>query len=101
MYGYMGTGDLNSGPQAYVASAFAHLAILSALSYRLLMHVLCFKDQWNITDSHTKLAPDSKSKGELWDSRTIQGQEAKAGKKTNLFEDDDDEVDLFAIAKDR
>ncbi|XP_028719862.1 WASH complex subunit 2C isoform X8 [Peromyscus leucopus] len=58
------------------------------------------EDQWNITDSHTKLAPDSKSKGELWDSRTIQGQEAKAGKKTNLFEDDDDEVDLFAIAKD-
>ncbi|XP_076423792.1 WASH complex subunit 2C isoform X6 [Peromyscus maniculatus bairdii] len=58
------------------------------------------EDQWNITDSHTKLAPDSKSKGELWDSRTIQGQEAKAGKKTNLFEEDDDEVDLFAIAKD-
>ncbi|XP_036037786.1 WASH complex subunit 2C [Onychomys torridus] len=56
------------------------------------------EDQWNITDSHTKLAPDSTSKG--WDSRTSQGQEAKAVKKTNLFEEDDDEVDLFAIAKD-
>ncbi|XP_052575401.1 WASH complex subunit 2 isoform X9 [Peromyscus californicus insignis] len=58
------------------------------------------EDQWNITDSHTKLAPESKSKGELCDSRTIQGQETKAVKKTNLFEEDDDEVDLFAIAKD-
>ncbi|KAH0519726.1 WASH complex subunit FAM21 [Microtus ochrogaster] len=58
------------------------------------------EDQWNITDSHTKLASDSKSKGELWDSGTIQGQEAKVVKKTNLFEEDDDEADLFAIAKD-
>ncbi|KAL1790862.1 WASH complex subunit 2C [Sigmodon hispidus] len=59
------------------------------------------EDQWNITDSHTKLASDSKSKGELWDSGTNQGQEAKAVKKTNLFEeDDDDEADLFAISKD-
>ncbi|CAH7181619.1 WASH complex subunit 2C isoform X2 [Phodopus roborovskii] len=58
------------------------------------------EDQWNITDSHTKLASDKKSKGELWDSGTIQGQEVKAVKKTNLFEEDDDEVDLFAIAKD-
>lgn len=59
------------------------------------------EDQWNIADSHTKLASDNKSKGELWDSGATQGQEAKAVKKTNLFEDDDDdEVDLFAIAKD-
>ncbi|EGW12634.1 WASH complex subunit 2 isoform X1 [Cricetulus griseus] len=58
------------------------------------------EDQWNITDSHTKLATDRKSKGELWDSGTIQGQEVKAVKKTNLFEEDDDEADLFAIAKD-
>ncbi|XP_031238910.1 WASH complex subunit 2C isoform X2 [Mastomys coucha] len=59
------------------------------------------EDQWNIADSHTKLASDNKSKGELWNSGTTQGQEAKAVKKTNLFEDDDDdEVDLFAIAKD-
>lgn len=58
------------------------------------------EDQWNITDSRTKLASDRKSKGELWDSGTIQGQEAKAVKKTNLFEEDDDEADLFAIAKD-
>ncbi|XP_038174045.1 WASH complex subunit 2C isoform X9 [Arvicola amphibius] len=57
------------------------------------------EDQWNITDSPTKLASDSKSKGELWDSGTIQGQEAKAVKKSNLFEEDDDEADLFAIAK--
>lgn len=58
------------------------------------------EDQWNIADSHTKLAPDNKSKGELWDSGTTQGQEAKAVKETNLFEEDDDDVDLFAIAKD-
>ncbi|CAO2606257.1 WASH complex subunit 2 [Lemmus lemmus] len=58
------------------------------------------EDQWNITDSHTKLASDNKSKGELWDSGTIQGQEVKAVKKTNLFEEDDDDADLFAIAKD-
>jgi WASH complex subunit FAM21 len=32
---------------------------------------------------------------------TIQGQEVKAVKKTSLFEEDDDEDDLFAIAKDR
>ncbi|XP_051011104.1 WASH complex subunit 2C isoform X1 [Acomys russatus] len=57
------------------------------------------EDQWNIADSRTKLAPDSKSKGELWDSGTTQGQDTKAVKKTNLFEEDDDEVDLFAIAK--
>ncbi|KAK7826341.1 hypothetical protein U0070_021355 [Myodes glareolus] len=43
---------------------------------------------------------DEESKGELRDSGTIQGQEAKAVKKTNLFEEDDDEADLFAIAKD-
>lgn len=58
------------------------------------------EDQWSIADSQTKLASDSKSKGERWDAGTNQGQEAKAPKKTNLFEDDDDEVDLFAIAKD-
>ena len=81
---------------------FPQLAILSSLSCGFLMHDLCLKDQWNIADSHTKLASDNKSKGELWDSGATQGQEAKAVKKTNLFEDDDDdEVDLFAIAKDR
>ncbi|XP_052030589.1 WASH complex subunit 2 isoform X2 [Apodemus sylvaticus] len=58
------------------------------------------EDQWSIADSHSKLASDNKSKGELWDSGTTQSQEAKVVKKTNLFEDDDDEVDLFAIAKD-
>lgn len=58
------------------------------------------EDQWSIADSQTKLASDNKSKGEMWDTGTNQGQEAKAMKKTNLFEDDDDEVDLFAISKD-
>lgn len=59
------------------------------------------EDQWSVADSQTKLASERKSKGERWDSGTKQGQEAKAVKKTNLFEDDDDdEVDLFAIAKD-
>lgn len=58
------------------------------------------EDQWSIANSQSKLASDYKSKGELWDSGTTQGQEAKAVKKTNLFEDDDDEADLFAIAKD-
>nr|XP_044993161.1 WASH complex subunit 2 isoform X1 [Jaculus jaculus] len=58
------------------------------------------EDQWNITDSETKSAPDSRPKGELRDSGTIQGQQVKAVKKTSLFEEDDDEDDLFAIAKD-
>ncbi|KAM5138941.1 WASH complex subunit 2A isoform 2-T2 [Callospermophilus lateralis] len=57
------------------------------------------EDQWNITDSQTKSASDSRSKGELWDSGTNQGQEAKVVKKTSLFEEDDED-DLFAIAKD-
>lgn len=58
------------------------------------------EDQWNITDSQTKSAPDSRPKGELKDVGPIQGQEAKPVKKTSLFEEDDDEDDLFAIAKD-
>uniref|UniRef100_A0A8D2AHS0 FAM21/CAPZIP domain-containing protein n=1 Tax=Sciurus vulgaris TaxID=55149 RepID=A0A8D2AHS0_SCIVU len=57
------------------------------------------EDQWNITDSQTKSASDSRSKGELRDSGTNQGQEAKAVKKTSLFEEDDED-DLFSIAKD-
>ncbi|KAM4837806.1 WASH complex subunit 2A isoform X3 [Urocitellus parryii] len=57
------------------------------------------EDQWNITDSQTKSASDSRSKGELRDSGTNQGQEAKVVKKTSLFEEDDED-DLFAIAKD-
>ncbi|XP_028609292.1 WASH complex subunit 2C isoform X2 [Grammomys surdaster] len=58
-------------------------------------------EEWSMADSHTKLASDTKAKGELWDSGATQGQESKTVKKTNLFEDDDDdEVDLFAIAKD-
>ncbi|KAG3264956.1 WASH complex subunit 2A, transcript variant X2 [Ictidomys tridecemlineatus] len=57
------------------------------------------EDQWNITDSQTKSASDSRSKGELQDSGTNQGQEAKVVKKTSLFEEDDED-DLFAIAKD-
>lgn len=66
------------------------------------MHDLCLKDQWSVADSQTKLASERKSKGERWDAGTNQGQEAKAVKKTNLFEEEDDDgVDLFAIAKDR
>ncbi|KAG8519669.1 WASH complex subunit 2, partial [Galemys pyrenaicus] len=57
------------------------------------------EDQWNITDSKTSSASDNRSKGELRDSGTNQVQEAKAVKKTSLFEDDDED-DLFAIAKD-
>ncbi|XP_006147754.2 WASH complex subunit 2C isoform X2 [Tupaia chinensis] len=57
------------------------------------------EDQWNITDSQTNSASDNRSKGELGDSGTVQGQEAKAVKKTSLFEEDDED-DLFAIAKD-
>ncbi|XP_066881268.1 WASH complex subunit 2A-like isoform X17 [Kogia breviceps] len=56
------------------------------------------EDQWNITDSQTTLASD-KSKGELRDSGTTQDQEIKAMKKTGLFEEDNED-DLFAIAKD-
>lgn len=59
------------------------------------------EDQWSVADSQTKLASERKSKGERWDAGTNQGQEAKAVKKTNLFEEEDDDgVDLFAIAKD-
>ncbi|XP_054428316.1 WASH complex subunit 2A isoform X3 [Pteronotus mesoamericanus] len=55
------------------------------------------EDQWNITDSQTNSASDNRSKGELRDSRTTQNQEAV--KKTSLFEEDDED-DLFVIAKD-
>nr|XP_039333745.1 WASH complex subunit 2C isoform X8 [Saimiri boliviensis boliviensis] len=57
------------------------------------------EDQWNIPASQTHSASDSRSKGEPKDSGTLQGQEAKAVKKTSLFEEDDED-DLFAIAKD-
>ncbi|EHB00434.1 Protein FAM21C [Heterocephalus glaber] len=57
------------------------------------------EDQWSITDTQTKPASDSKSTGELGDTRTSQGQWAVAMKKTSLFEEDDED-DLFAIAKD-
>ncbi|KAK2098308.1 WASH complex subunit 2C [Saguinus oedipus] len=57
------------------------------------------RDQWNIPASQTHSASDSRSKGEPKDSGTLQGQEAKAVKKTSLFEEDDED-DLFAIAKD-
>lgn len=66
---------------------------------RILTYILSFKDQWNITDSQTNLASD-KSKGELRDSGTTQDQEIKAVKKAGLFEEDNED-DLFAIAKDR
>ncbi|XP_054975092.1 WASH complex subunit 2A isoform X3 [Sorex araneus] len=57
------------------------------------------EDQWSITDSQTKSAPDNKSKGELRDPGATKVQEAKTVKKTSLFEDNDED-DLFAIAKD-
>uniref|UniRef100_A0A8C6DZG9 FAM21/CAPZIP domain-containing protein n=1 Tax=Moschus moschiferus TaxID=68415 RepID=A0A8C6DZG9_MOSMO len=55
------------------------------------------EDQWHITDSQTNSTSD-KSKGELRDPETTH-QEVKAVKKTSLFEEDDED-DLFAIAKD-
>ncbi|XP_008268085.1 WASH complex subunit 2A isoform X1 [Oryctolagus cuniculus] len=54
------------------------------------------EDQWNIPDSKTNPVSDSSSKE---DSRPATGQEAKAVGKTSLFEEDDED-DLFAIAKD-
>uniref|UniRef100_A0A8C9KKU6 FAM21/CAPZIP domain-containing protein n=1 Tax=Panthera tigris altaica TaxID=74533 RepID=A0A8C9KKU6_PANTA len=57
------------------------------------------EDQWNVTDSQMNSASDSRSKGELRGSGTNQEQEAKAVKKTSLFEEDDED-DLFAVAKD-
>ncbi|XP_037351621.1 WASH complex subunit 2A isoform X2 [Talpa occidentalis] len=57
------------------------------------------EDQWNVTDLKISSASENRPKGELRDPGTTQNQEAKAVKKTSLFEDDDDD-DLFAIAKD-
>ncbi|XP_019300483.2 WASH complex subunit 2-like isoform X6 [Panthera pardus] len=57
------------------------------------------EDQWNVTDSQMNSASDNRSKGELRGSGTNQEQEAKAVKKTSLFEEDDED-DLFAVAKD-
>uniref|UniRef100_A0A8C6DWH0 FAM21/CAPZIP domain-containing protein n=1 Tax=Moschus moschiferus TaxID=68415 RepID=A0A8C6DWH0_MOSMO len=54
-------------------------------------------EEWHITDSQTNSTSD-KSKGELRDPETTH-QEVKAVKKTSLFEEDDED-DLFAIAKD-
>ncbi|XP_045426627.1 WASH complex subunit 2C-like isoform X12 [Pipistrellus kuhlii] len=55
------------------------------------------EDQWNVTDSQTNSASDDRSKGELRNSEPSRVQEAV--KKTSLFEEDDED-DLFAIAKD-
>uniref|UniRef100_A0A8P0SS55 FAM21/CAPZIP domain-containing protein n=1 Tax=Canis lupus familiaris TaxID=9615 RepID=A0A8P0SS55_CANLF len=55
------------------------------------------EDQWNITDSQRNSASDNRSKHK--DSGTTQEQDAKALKKTSLFEEDDED-DLFAVAKD-
>ncbi|XP_070638174.1 WASH complex subunit 2A isoform X10 [Bos indicus] len=55
------------------------------------------EDQWHVTDSQTNSTSD-KSKGEPRDPEPTH-QEAKAVKKTSLFEEDDED-DLFAIAKD-
>lgn len=54
------------------------------------------EDQWNIPDSKTNPVSDSSSKE---DCRPAPGQEAKAVGKTSLFEEDEED-DLFAIAKD-
>uniref|UniRef100_A0A8C8Y007 FAM21/CAPZIP domain-containing protein n=1 Tax=Panthera leo TaxID=9689 RepID=A0A8C8Y007_PANLE len=56
-------------------------------------------EEWNVTDSQMNSASDNRSKGELRGSGTNQEQEAKAVKKTSLFEEDDED-DLFAVAKD-
>lgn len=64
----------------------------------VLIHILYFKDQWNVTDSQTNSASDNRSKGELRNSQPSRDQETV--KKTSLFEEDDED-DLFAIAKDR
>uniref|UniRef100_A0A8B9Y3K0 FAM21/CAPZIP domain-containing protein n=1 Tax=Bos mutus grunniens TaxID=30521 RepID=A0A8B9Y3K0_BOSMU len=55
------------------------------------------EDQWHVTDSQTNSTSD-KSKGEPRDPEPTH-QEVKAVKKTSLFEEDDED-DLFAIAKD-
>ena len=65
---------------------------------RTLTCILSSKDQWHVTDSQTNSTSD-KSKGEPRDPEPTH-QEVKAVKKTSLF-DEDDEDDLFAIAKDR
>ncbi|XP_026302542.1 WASH complex subunit 2A-like [Piliocolobus tephrosceles] len=79
------------------------LGLITSVSHHtwpgVLIYILCFKDQWNIPASQTHSASDSRSKGEPRDSGTLQGQEAKAVKKTSLFEEDEED-DLFAIAKD-
>uniref|UniRef100_A0A667I7M3 WASH complex subunit 2A n=1 Tax=Lynx canadensis TaxID=61383 RepID=A0A667I7M3_LYNCA len=56
-------------------------------------------EEWNVTDSQMNSTSDNRSKGELRGSGTSQEQEAKAVKKTSLFEEDDED-DLFAVAKD-
>ncbi|KAM5323578.1 WASH complex subunit 2C isoform 3-T3 [Glossophaga mutica] len=55
------------------------------------------EDQWNFSDLQTNSASDNRSKGELRDSGTTEDQETV--KKTSLFEEDDED-DLFVIAKD-
>ncbi|XP_045139588.1 WASH complex subunit 2A [Echinops telfairi] len=57
------------------------------------------EDQWHTADSQTDSASDNRSKGEHGDSKITQNPEAKnTVKKINLFEEDNDD-DLFAIAK--
>ena len=65
---------------------------------RTLTCVLPFKDQWHITDSQTSSTADKSKGGRRGPEPTP--QEVKAMKKTSLFEEDDED-DLFAIAKDR
>ncbi|XP_058527091.1 WASH complex subunit 2A isoform X2 [Ochotona princeps] len=55
------------------------------------------EDQWTISEPKTNPTSDSMSRGE--DSRPVLSKEAKAVGKTSLFEEDDED-DLFAIAKD-
>ncbi|XP_056653461.1 WASH complex subunit 2C isoform X10 [Monodelphis domestica] len=56
------------------------------------------EDQWGISDSQTSRVPDSNIK-ELKKPGTMQDHKEKDGKKRSLFEEDDEE-DLFTVAKD-
>ncbi|XP_040826452.1 WASH complex subunit 2A-like isoform X3 [Ochotona curzoniae] len=55
------------------------------------------EDQWTISEPKINPTSDSMSRGE--DSRPVLSKGAKAVEKTSLFEEDDED-DLFAIAKD-
>ncbi|XP_044515087.1 WASH complex subunit 2C isoform X3 [Gracilinanus agilis] len=56
------------------------------------------EDQWGISNSQTSRVPDSNIK-ELKKPATMQDHKEKDGKKRSLFEEDDEE-DLFTVAKD-